>query len=332
MMQLITRCPQCETAFAFEAAQLRLAHGWVRCGKCATLFEADQHLFERVVDRPKRLPFGYDSEQAVPNSERKIKTRIEQLHSDLPALHEALDESSNAPSGPNPSSTPGPASPASPASSSITPLESKALSGAPLGLSSDSSPDAPHSNSSHLESTHEQGSGTAQLAVNASSEVSPGENDNPTSIPKVFFVTLLILVAFGQILWTQKEVIGAFSAQSHLMMQSVCNAFGVQLGWPIEPESLKIESSSFKLNSDESYRVKLRLKNHQDYAVKTPWLELVLVGADENVLVRKVFSVRELEVQEAIAADKDLIISFNVFVDASIAKNVAGYKLDFFYP
>lgn len=320
MMQLITRCPQCETAFAFEAAQLRLAHGWVRCGQCATLFEADQHLFERVVDRPKRLPFGDDSHQAQPNSESKIKTRIEQLHSDLKALHEALDESSNAPSGPNVSTT------------SSTSLKSKALSGAPLGLSSDLNTDPPDSNSSHLESIHEQGSETAHYEVNAGSEVAQGEHDNRTSILKVFLVTLLILLAFVQILWTQKEVIGAFSAQSHLMMQSVCKTLGVQLDWPIEPESLKIESSSFKMNSDESYRVKLRLKNHQDYAVKTPWLELVLVGADENVLVRKVLSVRELGVQEAIAADKDLIITFNVLVDAPIAKNVAGYKLDFFYP
>ena len=320
MMQLITRCPQCETAFAFEAAQLRLAHGWVRCGQCATLFEADQHLFERVVDRPKRLPFGDDSHQAQPNSESKIKTRIEQLHSDLKALHEALDESSNAPSGPNASTT------------SSTSLKSKALSGAPLGLSSDLNTDPPDSNSSHLAPIHEQGSETAHYEVNAGSEVAQGEHDNRTSILKVFLVTLLILLAFVQILWTQKEVIGAFSAQSHLMMQSVCKTLGVQLDWPIEPESLKIESSSFKMNSDESYRVKLRLKNHQDYAVKTPWLELVLVGADENVLVRKVLSVRELGVQEAIAADKDLIITFNVLVDAPIAKNVAGYKLDFFYP
>ena len=46
-MQLITRCPQCETAFSFEASQLSLAQGWVRCGRCAMLFEADKYLFER---------------------------------------------------------------------------------------------------------------------------------------------------------------------------------------------------------------------------------------------------------------------------------------------
>jgi predicted Zn finger-like uncharacterized protein len=46
-MQLITRCPQCQTAFAFEAEKMRMAQGWVRCGRCSKLFEADQHLYER---------------------------------------------------------------------------------------------------------------------------------------------------------------------------------------------------------------------------------------------------------------------------------------------
>ena len=47
----ITHCPQCETAFKVSPQQLELAKGWVRCGRCAHVFEAALH-FEMPPDIP----------------------------------------------------------------------------------------------------------------------------------------------------------------------------------------------------------------------------------------------------------------------------------------
>ena len=47
----ITHCPQCETAFKVSPQQLELAKGWVRCGRCAHVFEAALH-FEIPPDIP----------------------------------------------------------------------------------------------------------------------------------------------------------------------------------------------------------------------------------------------------------------------------------------
>ena len=47
-MRLITRCPQCETAFSLDAERLRQAQGWARCGNCFLAFEAQQHLYEQA--------------------------------------------------------------------------------------------------------------------------------------------------------------------------------------------------------------------------------------------------------------------------------------------
>jgi predicted Zn finger-like uncharacterized protein len=47
----ITHCPQCETAFKVSPQQLELAKGWVRCGRCAHVFEAALH-FEAAPDIP----------------------------------------------------------------------------------------------------------------------------------------------------------------------------------------------------------------------------------------------------------------------------------------
>lgn len=45
-MRLITRCPQCETSFRVIPDQLKLAQGWVRCGRCTRVFEAAGQVFE----------------------------------------------------------------------------------------------------------------------------------------------------------------------------------------------------------------------------------------------------------------------------------------------
>jgi predicted Zn finger-like uncharacterized protein len=47
----ITHCPQCETAFKVSPQQLELAKGWVRCGRCAHVFEAALY-FETPPDIP----------------------------------------------------------------------------------------------------------------------------------------------------------------------------------------------------------------------------------------------------------------------------------------
>jgi len=342
MLQLITRCPQCETAFAFEAAQLRLAEGWVRCGKCSMLFEADKHLFERETEQP------YQSKSERSDPRKSSTNNMGELHSDLKALHDALSSGENSNEyneyDDYSSSDHLPLGYSLDLSSGLEKMRS--LSMEMQGFSGVNALQNLNNKSSLLTSSFENTTSDEPLAreqesitqergsqgQGAGEETLKPINKNGSALAQILTFSILILLAICQILWSQKEVIGALSAQSHLLLQSVCSVLGTQLDWPMEPESLRIESSSFKLVSDDIFRIKLRLKNHQDYAVKTPQIELVLLAADESVLVRKIFSVRDLELQEAIAADKDLLISFNISVDEKITPNVVGYRLDFFYP
>jgi len=392
-MQLITRCPKCETAFAFEAAQLRLAKGWVRCGKCAMLFEADKHLFERVHVELDESPDGYGGSDTDPTinarpsrafkqaqahsqlggsvtsqikSAQQIAANINALHSDLKALHDELGESLSASEiissktqrssvqdhshndQLDPSSAQEDLSPGVQKMKSLS-LELQTFSGLQSlgGLRGKSqleneSDKAPHSQSNHLDRTVHSTYPSYPSSPPDTSDPSEGVQEDSdqrgssrsrrSSWGYLVLVSALIVLALIQILWSKKEVLGALSAQSHLWVQRVTSALGVELDWPIEPESLKIASSSFKPLGEANYQIKIRLKNHQDYAVKTPWFELVLLSADESVLVRKIFSTQELELQAAIAPDKDLLVAFSIKVDERTAPNVVGYKLDFFYP
>ena len=45
-MSLAARCPACRTAFRVVADQLRVSDGWVRCGRCGEVFNANDTLFD----------------------------------------------------------------------------------------------------------------------------------------------------------------------------------------------------------------------------------------------------------------------------------------------
>lgn len=55
-MSIVTLCPQCKTAFAIQAEHYSAADAWVRCGRCAHVFEVDQHLFEIDSSQPEAVP------------------------------------------------------------------------------------------------------------------------------------------------------------------------------------------------------------------------------------------------------------------------------------
>ena len=45
-MNLATRCPSCGTVFRVVQDQLRVSEGWVRCGRCNSVFDATEVLFD----------------------------------------------------------------------------------------------------------------------------------------------------------------------------------------------------------------------------------------------------------------------------------------------
>jgi len=63
-MRQITRCPGCATRFKVVPDQLRISHGWVRCGVCNEIFDATQHL----VPAPSRASGGTTTASAAENT------------------------------------------------------------------------------------------------------------------------------------------------------------------------------------------------------------------------------------------------------------------------
>ena len=53
---LATRCPACGTVFRVVPDQLRVSDGWVRCGRCAEVFNAPETLVDMDTGTSQRLP------------------------------------------------------------------------------------------------------------------------------------------------------------------------------------------------------------------------------------------------------------------------------------
>ena len=63
-MSLITRCPACGTLFRVVPDQLKMAEGWVRCGHCSEVFDAQLSL-QTVPVAPAVAPAGPEAGGAV---------------------------------------------------------------------------------------------------------------------------------------------------------------------------------------------------------------------------------------------------------------------------
>lgn len=65
-MSLATRCPACDTCFKVVPDQLRLAQGWVRCGRCDEVFLATDHLIEAPEPPPSLMGTALPESAAEP--------------------------------------------------------------------------------------------------------------------------------------------------------------------------------------------------------------------------------------------------------------------------
>ncbi|MEY4436307.1 MAG: hypothetical protein RL175_1262 [Pseudomonadota bacterium] len=239
----ITHCPQCETAFKVSPQQRELANGWVRCGRCAHVFEAHLY-FEKTPEISEKILAPQHNPQA-------------------PELFRAAV--------------------------------------------------------------------TSPAAVDKVVQASP-----PKAAPLAWHVDVwqiaaffLVLIFLGQMLLVQRNWLGAEEPALRPVLSALCRC---DITWPMEPDAVLIESSSFTENPEGGYTVQLRLKNTQHHAVATPALELNLTDIQDQVLVRRVFRANELSAKDHMPALRDLRSTIHFDLDDPVSKRVTGFRAIIFYP
>ncbi|WP_137895417.1 DUF3426 domain-containing protein [Ramlibacter sp. 2FC] len=370
-MSLITRCPACATMFKVVPDQLRMSEGWVRCGRCAEVFDASLSL------------------QPV----------------DAVAAPASSAPASPAPAASAPSASamplPGPAPASAPESPVVVPVVLSAASEAgnavprvavaPVTREEWPPVDLPPEATLAEEAVFAQEAligamaqaarreAWAEETVEASSSLlrradldSEALEDSermtlppwapewaPTTVepappelafvraarrqpfwrrraPRALWASLVgaLVLALG-LQWAlqQRDRLAAAQPRLKPWLAALCAPLGCRIGPPRQIDAVAIEGSSFSRLGADAFRLSLSLRNGAVTEVAMPSLELTLTDLQDQPVLRRVLHPADLGAPVALAASGEWSASTALAVDAQAgAPRVAGYRLIAFYP
>lgn len=311
-MSLITRCPACGTLFKVVADQLKVSQGWVRCGQCAEVFDAQLHLQSLAASSALDIPAsgfaaGTPTDIRLPNDptegsyEKDVVAALQRGDS-LKAFVAAdpLDASASA------------------VARREEPLPLPA-NGRQAEQESADAPTAELNDVSFVRDARRQAYWRKPLV---------------RAVLAMFAVGLLGLLGL-QFAVQQRDALLAFEPRSKPWLQMLCQPFACELGAPRRIEAVVIDGSSFnKADGIGSYRLSFAIKNTSANVVAMPSLEISLTDNQDQAVVRKVVSPSQLGVSNGLlAANAEFSNTLIVQVQSGTpATRVSGYRLLAFYP
>lgn len=325
--------------------QLRISDGWVRCGQCAEVFEAPEHLLpEPLVAAPApsvaSVPHSSNATGAAPAAPvagPEVAATAEIIEQDADDEFWALPPGVDLPPPeiqpdmePGASAEPGPADEVVPPASQEEPLD--VLPGEP----------EPAPVSGFL------------TEPSATSSLEPGPAPDP-ALQEVSFVreaqrkalwqrpqirrvlmaacaALLVLLGLQGVVY-ERDRIAAFEPRTRGLLQGLCVPLRCTVAPLRQIESIVVDSSSFKKVRDNVYQLSLTIKNTAPVALAMPSVELALTDTQDQPVLRRVLLPTDLGAAAVLAAGGEWSGSLPVGVaDNTIAARIAGYRVLAFYP
>ncbi|MEZ0307176.1 MAG: DUF3426 domain-containing protein, partial [Ramlibacter sp.] len=263
-MSLITRCPACGTMFKVVPDQLRISEGWVRCGHCAEVFDAQANM-------------QADDEVAA--------TATEPPASQLPADSEGFESSLNTEVG---------ASIIDPPDSAQLEEEAKSLSETPLDQPFEMRrPDV--ASAAEARPLPAARPAEPEPELHDLSFVRQARRQAFWRSGGVRAVLFILFLALGAVLLAQvalhdRDRLAAAEPALRPWLARLCEPLSCRIGPPRQIDAIAIESSSFNKLRGEAYRLNFTVKNQAPIEVAMPSLELTLTDAQDQPVLRRVLS------------------------------------------
>lgn len=371
-MSMITGCPACGTLFKVVPDQLKISDGWVRCGHCSEVFDAAANMrqvvdageAEEAPDASMTMTAPLMAVPPVPSPAPPGEQELSLAPLSQPAPLETLPPSPVPPSGPvplplkRPTETPISVLPSFYPSDAIQVREVDSPSqldmDAPAGPRSELPPEVGYA--SPVDFVRSE-----MMATRPRIELLDDEDEGPRSIydPSLDAVTfvrkarrqafwrrpavrMLLLLAglllaallAGQVAVHERDRLAALHPEWRGPLQALCQPLGCKVGPLRRIDAVAIDSSGFTRLHPDAYRLNVTLKNQAAQAVAIPALELTLTDSQDQPLVRKVLSPRELgATAETVPPRGDWSGSVTIAVGAPAdSGRIAGYRVLAFYP
>lgn len=369
-MNLATRCLPCGTVFRVAESQLLASDGWVRCGRCNSVFNAAEVLFDIDTGTPMRLAMPPGSEppapagtpgwpgapsaaaaptQAPTSAPAHAPTHVHTPAADRiePAFDPAPRAEQDEPFLRTPSREPDPAPdetititdhvPPPAAAPARRADEGPALAPVPVPARSTvpAAPALAATGAASLPATNVQPPAPA-LAQAAPSFMRQAERAARWHQPAMRAglwagVVLLALAALLQMALLWRDSLAARLPGTAPALQAVCQLAGCSVQPLRRIQQLSVESSGLnRLEGSSLYRLQLVLRNRADTAVMMPALDLTLTDPQGQLVARRVLPAAELGVQQA-ALQAGQELPIKVLVSTG-ERRVDGYTLELFYP
>lgn len=323
---LATRCPACGTVFRVVPDQLRVSDGWVRCGRCAEVFNAPETLVDMDTGARQRRPDpGPDhAVQAAPTADGRDAAP--------PVDRPAFGAGESMP-------------PATPADEPVQPPSAGEDLPAPAGRTDTAA-------------TPALDFGAAMPASGPADDPDklPDPRAEPDDRPPPSFVRraeqaarwrrprvrlalgaaagLAALVLVAQVVFSYRDLAAARWPALHPVLAQACARLGCALAAPRLVAGLAVQSSGLsRVEASNLYRLSVTLRNRADIEVAPPAIDLSLTDAQGRLVARRVLGLAEFgQPQDRLAAGGELVLQATLQVGAPQADPVAGYTIELFYP
>lgn len=342
-MRLITCCPSCQTRFRVVADQLKISHGWVRCGQCEEVFDAQAFLEER--DQPVDQNINDDgvngdgvNGEVNESLDRGIEFDLEFPPADLPELasepapefepvepqvvEPEVVERLEAAQAPEPKPEPELEPVTTPVSK---PVSKPALHEEP--------PNEPVLMSDPLPSFVRRPKPPSRWSQQPWLQFANG-----------MMVVLMPLVLVVQILVHERNSLAVNVPILRPWLEGVCRLVDCDVHAPQDIAALVISGSSFAAqgvggspsenqnqNQESKYRLTISIHNQASTAVAVPALELSLLDDKEQVLVRRVITLQSSTAPSELNARAEWSTSLDIAMQV-LPQPIASYRMLLFYP
>ncbi len=358
-MSLATRCPACGTVFRVVQDQLRVSDGWVRCGRCAEVFNAVENLVDLELESPPARPAGASLHRdRVMEDLARVAGQALPLPAPSPPPPSAF-YSPTAPTAPPPPSWPDDGAAASaavvrppptplPGDPDAPSLPSARGSDAPDGESASSAATAPRSPAAPTPAAEIDtdpdsdldDSRPAEPAADLRAEPPPfvrqaeraaswrsSRHRAALAVAVLFAAGLLVL----QVAMAYRDLIAARWSVLRPPLALLCSWAGCRIEPPRQVTALVVDSSGLvRVGTTSSYRLSVVLRNRAPIELALPALDLTLTDARGEVIARRVLDSAELG-----AAQRSLPGGGELSLQALLAvgdRAVSGYTIEVFYP
>ena len=293
--------------------QLRMSDGWVRCGQCNEVFDANAHLYNEseTAAAPAPAPVPPPQDPWV----ESLKFATQKAEASAKPAPQALAE---------------PPLPHTPSEPESVPVDSF-LAQSPRDLSDAPAADEPRYEQS--KNNTQTGQDGVSLSFMRGSAGYVFWHRPAVRLALAVSAVVLLAALCLQFLVQERDRMAAASPSVKQIFMTACSVLGCKVSPLRQIDSVVIDSSSFTKVRGEVYRLSFTLKNTGPIDVATPSIEITLTDLQDQPVIRRVMQYSEFgSKSETMAAGSELSAVLPVSAKAPGTERISGYRLLAFYP